>query len=79
MSIQDPNIGVDKLSTVLEEQLVRVERVDDSEYVVAHSDDMALVFGGLVSDEGMESCQVMIDGQAARFDPDTLEMEFVRA
>lgn len=79
MSLSEPNVGVDKLSTVLEDRIVRVERVDSDEYVLAHSEDMALVYGGLVSEDGMEACQVMLGDKAARIDPETMEIEYVQA
>jgi len=78
MTLSGPNIGVDELSTVADEKLIRVERVSDDEYVLAHTKDAALVFGGLVSENGMETCQVMLGSKAARFDPETLETEYVQ-
>jgi len=77
MSEPDQKLGVDSFSTVSDNQIIKVERIDDDEYVLAHTEDMALVFGGLVSEDGMESCQVMLGEKAARFDPDTLETEYV--
>jgi hypothetical protein len=79
MSEPEHSLGVDQFSTVSDNQLIRVERIRDSEYVLAHTEDMGLIFGGLVSEEGMESCQIMIGEKAARFDPDTMEMEYVTA
>lgn len=76
---QETDIGVDNLSTVTTDQIVEVQRVQNSDYVLAHSSDMSLFYGGLVNENGFEKVQVMVDGEAARFDPDTLEYEYVSA
>lgn len=72
-------VGVDSLSTIKSGQMITVERVQSSDYVLAHTEDMSLVYGGLVNEKGVEKVQVMVDGEAARFDPDTLELEYVSA
>jgi len=76
---QETDVGVESLSTVTAGQIVEVQRVQNSDYVLAHSSDMSLFYGGLVSEDGFEKVQVMVDGEAARFDPDTLEYEYVSA
>lgn len=76
---QETDVGVENLSTVTSGQIVEVQRVQNSDYVLAHSSDMSLFYGGLVSEDGFEKVQVMVDGEAARFDPDTLEYEYVSA
>jgi hypothetical protein len=72
-------VGIDSLSTITSGQIVEVQRVQSSDYVLAHSEDMSLFYGGLVNEQGVETVQVMVDGEAARFDPDTLEFEYVSA
>lgn len=76
---QETDIGVDRLSAVSSGKLVRVERVENSDYVLAHTEDMSLVYGGLVNEDGLEKVQVMLGDEAARFDPETLELEYVSA
>ena len=76
---QETDVGVESLSTVTTGQIVEVQRIQNSDYVLAHSSDMSLFYGGLVSEDGFEKVQVMVDGEAARFDPDTLEYEYVSA
>lgn len=76
---QETDVGVENLSTVTSGQIVEVQRVQNSDYVLAHSSDMSLFYGGLVSEDGFKKVQVMVDGEAARFDPDTLEYEYVSA
>jgi len=71
------DVAVNTLSVTNDESLLHVERIRDSDYVLAahHSLD-GFTYGGLVNESGVQEIQIMADGAAARFDPETLEIEY---
>lgn len=75
---QPHDVGIERLRTISGEQLVHVEAISPDEYVLFHTDDFETMYGGKVTEDGLEKHQVMVGDQAVRFDPETLETEFVQ-
>jgi len=75
--LEENQVDTDSLKTVTSGQMVEVERIKDSDYVLSHTKDMSFFYGGLVNEEGLEKVQVMINGDGVRFNTDNLLFEYV--